>query len=153
MVLGFAAGSRSSPLRTYDPKPPTSRRARQTLPLSCTAFTISSAPGNWEMHRRGVSESGRYQPHSADDVLGNQYGDCKDKHTLFASLLQATGVTAYPALISSSRKLDADVPSPAQFDHVISVVLKDRAFCGLTRPRKSDPSDIFCPSFAINKRW
>jgi len=25
---------------------------------------------------------GRYQPHSAADVLHNQYGDCKDKHTL-----------------------------------------------------------------------
>ena len=25
---------------------------------------------------------GRYQPHPADDVLSNEYGDCKDKHTL-----------------------------------------------------------------------
>src|SRR5258708_10926467 len=25
----------------------------------------------------------RYQPHSAADVLEKQYGDCKDKHTLF----------------------------------------------------------------------
>jgi transglutaminase-like putative cysteine protease len=24
---------------------------------------------------------GRYQPHSAADVLENGYGDCKDKHT------------------------------------------------------------------------
>lgn len=62
---------------------------------------------------------GRYQPHSADDVLGNNYGDCKDKQTLLASLLQASGITLYPALISSSHKLDPDVPSPAQFDHVI----------------------------------
>ena len=30
---------------------------------------------------------GRYQPHSASDVLHNQYGDCKDKHTLLASML------------------------------------------------------------------
>jgi tetratricopeptide (TPR) repeat protein/transglutaminase-like putative cysteine protease len=65
---------------------------------------------------------GRFQPHSADDVLGNQYGDCKDKHTLLASLLQAAGGTAYPALISSSHTLDPDVPSPSQFDHVISAV-------------------------------
>jgi tetratricopeptide (TPR) repeat protein len=62
---------------------------------------------------------GRYQPHAADDVLTNNYGDCKDKHTLLASLLQASGITLYPALISSSFKLDRDVPSPAQFDHVI----------------------------------
>jgi hypothetical protein len=30
---------------------------------------------------------GRYQPHAAEDVLTNNYGDCKDKHTLLASLL------------------------------------------------------------------
>ncbi len=62
---------------------------------------------------------GRYQPHAADDVLTNSYGDCKDKHTLLASLLQASGITLYPALINSSFKLDPDVPSPAQFDHII----------------------------------
>ncbi|HEV2715222.1 MAG TPA: DUF3857 and transglutaminase domain-containing protein, partial [Terriglobales bacterium] len=28
---------------------------------------------------------GRYQPHAASDVLHDQYGDCKDKHTLLAS--------------------------------------------------------------------
>jgi tetratricopeptide (TPR) repeat protein len=62
---------------------------------------------------------GRYQPHAADDVLTNNYGDCKDKHTLLASLLQASGITIYPALISSARKLDPDIPSPAQFDHIV----------------------------------
>jgi tetratricopeptide (TPR) repeat protein/transglutaminase-like putative cysteine protease len=65
---------------------------------------------------------GRYQPHAADDVLTNNYGDCKDKHTLLASLLKASGITLYPALISSTWKLDPDVPSPAQFDHIIGYV-------------------------------
>jgi transglutaminase-like putative cysteine protease/tetratricopeptide (TPR) repeat protein len=63
---------------------------------------------------------GRYQPHSASDVLQNGYGDCKDKHTLFSAMLRAEGIQSYPVLIDSSRKLDADVPSPAQFDHVIT---------------------------------
>lgn len=62
---------------------------------------------------------GRYQPHAADDVLSNNYGDCKDKHTLLAALLQAGGITLYPALINSGHKLDSDVPSPGQFDHII----------------------------------
>ena len=65
---------------------------------------------------------GRYQPHSAGEVLSNQYGDCKDKHTLLEGLLDSIGIHAYSALINSSRKLDADIPSPSQFDHVISVV-------------------------------
>ena len=37
---------------------------------------------------------GRYQPHPADDVLSNEYGDCKDKHTLLAALLKAAGIEA-----------------------------------------------------------
>jgi len=65
---------------------------------------------------------GRYQPHTAAEVLSNQYGDCKDKYTLFASLLDAAGIKAYPALINSSHEIDVDVPSPGQFDHVIGVV-------------------------------
>ncbi len=72
---------------------------------------------------------GRYQPHAASDVLQNGYGDCKDKHTLFSALLRAEGIQSYPVLIDSSRTLDPDVPSPAQFDHVITAA---RVGSGLT---------------------
>jgi len=65
---------------------------------------------------------GRYQPHAAADVLHDQYGDCKDKHTLLASLLEAEGLHANSVLINSVRKLDPDVPSPSQFDHVITML-------------------------------
>src|SRR5207237_10103180 len=44
---------------------------------------------------------GRYQPHAATEVLANGYGDCKDKHTLLASLLAAVGLLAFPARIAS----------------------------------------------------
>ncbi len=65
---------------------------------------------------------GRYQPHAASDVLHNQYGDCKDKHTLLSSLLEAKGMHASSVLINSSRKLDPEIPSPSQFDHVITLL-------------------------------
>lgn len=65
---------------------------------------------------------GRYQPQAASEILANQYGDCKDKHTLLASLLEAVGLSAYAALINSTHTIDPDVPSPAQFDHVITAV-------------------------------
>lgn len=65
---------------------------------------------------------GRYQPHSPSEVLLNGYGDCKDKHTLLQTLLRAEGIVAYPVLINSFRKLDPEVPSPAQFDHVITAL-------------------------------
>ncbi len=79
------------------------------------------------LHYRYVGLSfgiGGYQPHAAGEILGNQYGDCKDKHTLLAAMLKAIGFNAYPALISSSVAIDPDVPSPGQFDHVITVMAK-----------------------------
>lgn len=69
---------------------------------------------------------GRYQPHAADDVLSNNYGDCKDKHTLLAALLQSVGMTLHPALISGEHKLDPDVPSPGQFDHIIGYLTQGK---------------------------
>jgi tetratricopeptide (TPR) repeat protein len=65
---------------------------------------------------------GRFQPHAAADVLHNEYGDCKDKHTLLASLLEASGYHASSVLINSGRKLDPEIPSPSQFDHVFTLV-------------------------------
>ncbi len=74
---------------------------------------------------------GRYQPHSAAEVLSNQYGDCKDKHTLLASLLAAEGIRAFPALINSARVIDEAVPSPGQFDHVITAIPRGDGFIWL----------------------
>lgn len=65
---------------------------------------------------------GRYQPHPAADVLLNQYGDCKDKHVLLAALLRAIDVPSAPVLISANEPIDPDLPSPAQFDHLITFV-------------------------------
>lgn len=64
---------------------------------------------------------GRYQPHPALDVFQNGFGDCKDKYALLASLLKSVGIPSYPALLNVERKIDPDVPSPSQFDHVVLV--------------------------------
>lgn len=66
--------------------------------------------------------TGRYEPHAADQVLENEYGDCKDKHTLLAALLKAAGYDAWPALINTAHKIRPNVPSPGQFDHLITVI-------------------------------
>ena len=66
--------------------------------------------------------AGRYRPHSAAEVLANQYGDCKDKHTLFVALLKAAGIQAWPALVGAGIEFDASMPSPEQFNHVITAI-------------------------------
>ncbi len=68
---------------------------------------------------------GRMQPHAASEVLANGYGDCKDKNTLLAALLDAQGFHSTSVLIGSKLKLDPEVPSPMQFDHVITRVPVD----------------------------
>ena len=65
---------------------------------------------------------GRYQPHTATEVLRNQYGDCKDKHTLLAAMLDAAGVPADAALIGAGVRMNEAVPSPGAFNHVITAV-------------------------------
>ncbi|MGB8476357.1 MAG: DUF3857 and transglutaminase domain-containing protein, partial [Candidatus Acidiferrum sp.] len=65
---------------------------------------------------------GRYAPHSAQDVLANRYGDCKDKHTLFSALLAAAGIKSFPALVSTTYKINPQMPSPSLFDHVITAI-------------------------------
>ena len=65
---------------------------------------------------------GRFQPHSAAEVLANGYGDCKDKHTLLAALLAAAGFQADPVLIGANIFLDKDLPAPNNFNHVITAV-------------------------------
>jgi len=63
-----------------------------------------------------------YQPRSAADIFSSGYADAKDEQVLLAALLQAAGFRADAALIPYTRKLELDVPSPAQFQHVLTVV-------------------------------
>ena len=65
---------------------------------------------------------GGYRPRQPADVLATQYGDCKDKATLFVALARRMGVTAYPVLLSSNATAERELPSTRQFDHMIAAV-------------------------------
>ncbi|HVG27543.1 MAG TPA: DUF3857 domain-containing protein [Acidobacteriaceae bacterium] len=66
--------------------------------------------------------TGRYQPHTAADVLHNQYGDCKDKEVLLAAMLAALGQDSDAALIGAGVRFNKAVPSPEAFNHLIAHV-------------------------------
>jgi tetratricopeptide (TPR) repeat protein len=89
---------------------------------------------------------GRYQPHAAADVLSSDFGDCKDKHTLFSSLLAAKNIKAVPALINSGAKIDPDVPSPGQFDHVITALPQDKGYLFLDTTPEVAPYGLLMSS-------
>lgn len=66
---------------------------------------------------------GSHVPRQPGAVLGNRYGDCKDKTLLFIALLREAGIQAWPALVSSEgHPIDTWAPSPGAFDHVIVYV-------------------------------
>jgi tetratricopeptide (TPR) repeat protein len=65
---------------------------------------------------------GWYQPHRAAEVLENQYGDCKDKHTLLAAMLGGLGLHPNAVLIGAGVRFNEAVPSPAAFNHLITTV-------------------------------
>lgn len=63
---------------------------------------------------------GGYQPHEAQAILTNRYGDCKDKVTLLSSLLSVIGIESYYVLVHTDRGVVApEVPSAMSFNHVI----------------------------------
>jgi hypothetical protein len=65
--------------------------------------------------------SGGYVPHSAEEVLTNEYGDCKDHTVLLQALLAAAGIESTPALINlGSSYMLPKVGSFALFNHVIT---------------------------------
>jgi hypothetical protein len=70
---------------------------------------------------------GGYQPRAPADVIRDQYGDCKDKATLFIAVARRMGLRAYPVLLSSSGDAERDQPTPFQFDHMIAAVKRPRA--------------------------
>ena len=79
-----------------------------------------------QIHYIGVAFGvGRYQPHHANDVMDNQYGDCKDKHTLLAAMLEALGLHPDAVLIGAGVRFNEAVPSPGSFNHLITRVEVD----------------------------
>jgi len=71
-----------------------------------------------------LAHGGGYTPHSADQVLSRNYGDCKDKATLMRALLKAVGMDAYPLAIfhGDPQYVHPEWPSPSQFNHMIVAI-------------------------------
>ncbi len=68
---------------------------------------------------------GGFQPHPAPSILTNRYGDCKDKSTLLAALLQAVGIDSHFIVIHTDRGV-VDLQSPVSLDSFNHVILAIR---------------------------
>lgn len=69
-----------------------------------------------------VGASG-FEPHDADLILANRYGDCKDHAAILESLLMAAGIPSSPALINMRESyVLPQLAGKGYFDHVITYV-------------------------------
>jgi transglutaminase-like putative cysteine protease len=70
-----------------------------------------------------VLGNGGLVPHSANEVLANRYGDCKDHVVLLQALLAAEGIPSTTALINAGASFKiSPVAAPDQFNHAITYV-------------------------------
>jgi len=66
---------------------------------------------------------GGFQPHPAADVFAHRYGDCKDKATLMAAMLNEIGIDSYYVVINAERgSVTPDMPANDGFNHVILAI-------------------------------
>ncbi len=100
-------GAKSAKKRSDEP---------ERAPVRLTTFADWKEVGSWFAGLERVARA----PAPASEVLRDAYGDCKDKHTLLAALIDAAGLQASAVLINSQIKIDPEFPSPSQFDHVIT---------------------------------
>lgn len=64
-----------------------------------------------------------YEPHKAQEIFWNRYGDCKDKAILLVAMLRAAGFKAYPVLIPTRAVYPINQDFPAiNFDHAIAAI-------------------------------
>jgi len=70
---------------------------------------------------------GGHQPHAAGEVLAHKYGDCKDKATLLAAMLQVIGVDSYNVLINVRRGVISPEFPELRLNHeILAIRLPDR---------------------------
>jgi hypothetical protein len=64
-----------------------------------------------------------YEPHRAEDIFRNKYGDCKDQAVLLVTMLREAGFKAWPVLISTKDYYNLNEDFPAiLFNHCIAAV-------------------------------
>jgi hypothetical protein len=89
------------------------------------AFTYASREVRYVSIQIGL---GGYRPHTPDAVVAHRFGDCKDKATLLRAFFRRWGLDARAVLVRTRHggRVLADIPSPAQFDHmIVGVVLPE----------------------------
>jgi len=65
---------------------------------------------------------GGQQPHFAADIFRHRYGDCKDKSTLLAAMLQSVGINSLYFSVNTNRGVVTEGMPTLAFDHEILAI-------------------------------
>lgn len=100
--------------------------------------------GNVRYYSVSLGESS-HRPSPPSVVLGNRYGDCKDKSLLLVSILRAVGMEADVALTASTtgRPISGLLPAPDVFDHAVVRVRLGDKFAYLDPTRTGQVGSVF----------
>ncbi|HSA96358.1 MAG TPA: DUF3857 domain-containing protein [Acidobacteriota bacterium] len=116
----------SRPCRTPDPGVTEKARAL-TAGAPDTFSRLKALAGFAQKSIRYVAIEigiGGFKPHTAGSVMANLYGDCKDKATLLAAMLEALGIDSHYLIVNSDRGSvgPGSPPSLYGFNHVVLAV-------------------------------
>ncbi|WP_295843933.1 DUF3857 domain-containing transglutaminase family protein [uncultured Xanthomonas sp.] len=79
--------------------------------------------------------NGGLQPNSADSILDNHYGDCKDHTVVLEALLAAKGIASTPVLIGAQGGPTLpEVPVLGRFNHAITYLPEFKLYVDSTSP-------------------
>ncbi|MBS0226193.1 MAG: DUF3857 domain-containing protein [Proteobacteria bacterium] len=79
--------------------------------------------------------NGGYEPNSADSILANRYGDCKDHTVILEALLAAKGIASTPVLIGAGGGPEwSQVALLERFNHAINYVPEFDLYLDSTSP-------------------
>jgi hypothetical protein len=124
--IGAWYESLSRPCRTPDPA--VAEKARMLAEGAPDTFSRLRALAEFAQKKvRYVAIEigiGGFKPHNAGSVLANLYGDCKDKATLLAAMLEASGVDSHYLIVNTEKgSVGPDSPpSLYSFNHAILAI-------------------------------
>ncbi len=96
---------------------------------------------------------GGYVPRDPSLVFGQRFGDCKDMSLLMVTMARAMGISAFPAIVDSNKRVGRNgiSPTPGYFDHVIVLarIGSESYWLDPTRTLQFGTIDhVFQPNFA-----
>jgi hypothetical protein len=119
---------------TREPSPALQQKVQELAPSSLPLLERIQALARFAQRdvRYAAIEIGigGHRPHPAAEIFAHRYGDCKDKATVLAAMLNQIGIKSYYLLVHTDRGIFTEKSPPyVGFNHaIIAIQLPDSSF-------------------------